>query len=81
MAIMVSGGMLTEGSIERIREFVDTQIKGDSNYSKFLIIEGEGSHDALSGTSNVKVEVEIFDQAINNWLPCHARGKVKHYSF
>jgi PBSX family phage portal protein len=63
MAITVSGGMLTEGSIERIQEFVDTQIKGDSNYSKFLIIEGEGSHDALSGVSNVKFEVQPLSEA------------------
>lgn len=58
MAVMVSGGMLTEGSIQRLEEFVDTSIKGDMNYSKFLILEGEGEHDELSGTSSMKIDIK-----------------------
>ena len=58
MAVMVSGGMLTDGSIERLQDFVDTSIKGDLNYSKFLILEGEGNHDALSGSSSMKIEIK-----------------------
>lgn len=58
MAVMVSGGMLTDGSIERLQEFVDTSIKGDLNYSKFLILEGESNHDALSGASSMKIEIK-----------------------
>lgn len=58
MAVLVSGGMLTEGSIQRIQEFVDTSIKGDLNYSKFLILEGESTHDALSGASSMKIEIQ-----------------------
>jgi len=58
MAIMVAGGQLTEGSITRLREFVDTQIKGNANYSKFLILEGESTHDSLSGVGNLKIEIK-----------------------
>jgi capsid portal protein len=58
MAVMVSGGMLTDGSIERLQEFVDTSIKGDLNYSKFLILEGESNHDSLSGSSSMKIEIK-----------------------
>ena len=58
MAVLVSGGALTEGSIQRLKEFVDTQIKGNSNYSKFLILEGESGHDSLSGSSSMKIEVK-----------------------
>lgn len=58
MAIVVAGGMLTEGSVQRIQEFVDTQIKGNANYSKFLILEGESTHDSLSGAASMKVEVK-----------------------
>lgn len=58
MAITVAGGQLTEGSIERIQEFVDVQIKGDSNYSKFLVLEGESFHDGLSGPGNLKIEIK-----------------------
>ena len=63
MAILVSGGMLTDGSIARIREFVDTQIKGSSNYSKFLILEGEGQHDGLSNASSMKIEIKPLSDA------------------
>lgn len=58
MAVMISGGMLTDGSIERLQEFVDTSIKGDLNYSKFLILEGESNHDSLSGASSMKIEIK-----------------------
>jgi len=57
MAIMVAGGQLTEGSVARIKEFVDVQIKGNANYSKFLILEGESMHDSLSGVGNLKIEI------------------------
>jgi len=56
-AVLANGGMLTQGSVDRIREFVDTQIKGSSNYSKWLILEGESSHDSLSSPSSVKMEI------------------------
>lgn len=62
MAITVAGGQLTEGSIQRIREFVDTQIKGNMNYSKFLILEGESTHDSLSGAGNLKIEIKPLSQ-------------------
>lgn len=58
MAVMVSGGILTDGSIDRLQEFVDTSIKGDLNYSKFLILEGESNHDSLSGASSMKLEIQ-----------------------
>jgi len=56
-AVLANGGMLTQGSVDRIREFVDTQIKGSSNYSKWLILEGESSHDSLSSPASVKMEI------------------------
>lgn len=63
MAILVSGGQLTEGSVNRIKDFVDTQIKSSSNYSKFLLIEGQSSHDGLSGPGNVKLEIQPLTNA------------------
>jgi PBSX family phage portal protein len=62
MAILVSGGMLTEGSIQRIQQFVDTAIRGSSNYSKFLILEGEGARDSLSGASSMKIEIKPLSE-------------------
>ena len=62
-AILANGGMLTQGSVDRIREFVDTQIKGSSNYSKWLILEGESSHDGLSSPTSTKIEIVPLTRA------------------
>lgn len=45
MLLMVSNGQLTEGTIERIESFVESQIQGSDNYSKFLIIEAEAQYE------------------------------------
>ena len=62
-AVLANGGMLTQGSVDRIREFVDTQIKGSSNYSKWLILEGESSHDGLSSPTSIKIEIVPLTRA------------------
>lgn len=56
MVIMVSNGQLTEGSIERITSFVESQIQGSDNYSKFLILEAEGM---LEGEDAGQIKMEI----------------------
>jgi PBSX family phage portal protein len=58
MAIMVSNGQLTQGSINRIADFVESQIQGSDNYSKFLLIEAEDLMEGEESGSNVKVEIK-----------------------
>lgn len=41
MVMLVSNGQLTDGSLQRIESFVESQIQGSDNYSKFLLIEAE----------------------------------------
>lgn len=55
MLLLVSNGQLTEGTIERIESFVESQIQGSDNYSKFLILEAEGLMEGEDG-SQVKME-------------------------
>jgi PBSX family phage portal protein len=57
MAILVSNGQLTEGSIERITSFVESQIQGSDNYSKFLVVEAEGLMEG-EDSGNVKMEIK-----------------------
>lgn len=57
MAVLVSNGMLTEGTIERITQFVETTIQGSDNYSKFLVIEAEGEAEG-DDPSQVKLELK-----------------------
>lgn len=56
MAVLVSNGQLTEGSIERITSFVESKIQGSDNYSKFLVLEAEG---VLEGEDGGQIKLEI----------------------
>jgi len=49
MIISVSNGMLTDPSINRIKEYVESQIQGSRNYSKFLILEAESPYAGEAG--------------------------------
>lgn len=57
MMLLVSNGQLTEGTIARIQDFVESQIQGSDNYSKFLIIEAEGMEEG-EDSSQVKVDTK-----------------------
>jgi len=57
MVIAVSGGMLTEGSVERIEEFIEAQINQSSNWSKFLILEAEGLVEGEDG-GQMKIDIK-----------------------
>jgi PBSX family phage portal protein len=57
MMLMVSNGQLTQGTIDRITEFVEAQIQGTHNWSKFLIIEAESLEEGEDG-GQVKVEAK-----------------------
>ena len=59
MIITVSNGQLTEGSIERVEDFVNSQIKRSDNMSKFLILEGESQEeDATINPGAMKIGIE-----------------------
>lgn len=58
MAIMVSNGQLTQGTIDRISAFVESQIQKSDNYSKFLIIEGEPIEDDGEDGGQMKIEIK-----------------------
>lgn len=57
MAICVSNGQLTEGTISRIESFVESQIQGSDNYSKMLIIEAETFTEGEDG-GQVKLDIK-----------------------
>ncbi len=58
MVVLCSNGQLTEGSIARIESFVESQIQGSDNYSKFLIIEGESTAEDGEEQGQLKLTVE-----------------------
>lgn len=65
MLIMVTNGQLTEGSIKRLESFVESQIQGSDNYSKFVIVEAERAGDETgedAGQMKITVEKMSKDQ-------------------
>ena len=73
MIVMVSNGQLTDGSIKRVEEFIETKIKGDSNRSSFLIIEAEPADEMQLNPGTMKMEikdlsgVQTDDQLFQNY--------------
>src|SRR5690606_33899093 len=60
--ISVSGGRLTQGSVDRIKQFVENHVKNSASYSTFLILEGETGVEGDVG-SEVKVTITPLDKA------------------
>jgi len=58
MVVMVSNGMLTEGSVDRIQKFVEAQANGQRNYSRFLILEAETDSEGLGDPGRVALHIE-----------------------
>lgn len=67
MAVLVSNGQLTEGSIARIQEFVESQVQGSENYSRFLLVEAEGQYEGQEG--GIKVDIKpLTDQQMRDQM-------------
>jgi len=63
MLLMVSNGQLTQASIDRLQEFVNSQIAGQNNYSKIVIVEAEGQFEGQeSGIPKMQVEKLTSEQ-------------------
>lgn len=60
MVVSVSNGQLTDGTIERIKEFTKG-IRDSENYSRFLIIEADPDAKEAAG-GQVKIEVQPLGQ-------------------
>ncbi|PNX52107.1 MAG: hypothetical protein BV456_00750 [Thermoplasmata archaeon M8B2D] len=57
MALLISNGQLTDGSMARINSFLESQVQGSNNYSKILLIEAEGSDEGEEG-NQVKLDLK-----------------------
>jgi len=66
MAVIVNNGQLTDGTIERIEEFVESHIKRSKNRSSFLILEAEPFTEDNDSNGPMKIELEDLTKAQNN---------------
>jgi len=57
MAIVISNGQLTEGSVDRVAEYIESQVQDSDNYSKILLIEAESKFEGEEG-GQAKVDLK-----------------------
>lgn len=57
MVVTVADGRLTPGSVTRMRQFMEESVRGDRNYSRFLVLEAEGNLEGEDvGTAKVEIK-------------------------
>jgi PBSX family phage portal protein len=59
LAVLVSGGSLSQNSTKRLEDYIENKIKGRKNFHKILVIEGVPSQSAALDAMGAKVKVEI----------------------
>jgi PBSX family phage portal protein len=62
LALLVSGGHLSEASVPRIERFIEENLKGKDNFHKVLILEAESGTGAGSATQ-AKIELRPLTDA------------------
>ena len=62
LALLVSGGKLSESSIPRIERFIEENLKGKNNFHKVLILEAEGAAGA-NDAARAKIELRPLTEA------------------
>ncbi len=56
LALLVSGGTLSESSVPRIERFIEENLKGKENFHKILIVEADGSSSADQGKTRIELK-------------------------
>ncbi len=59
LALLISGGRLSESSVPRIERFIEENLKGRANFHKILILEAEGGQ----GENRAKIELRPLTEA------------------
>jgi len=55
LALLVSGGKLSDASVPRIERFIEENLKGKANFHKILILEAEGG----GGGDSTRAKIEL----------------------
>jgi len=58
LAILVSGGTLARGAVQRIKNYIRDHIKGRDNFHSILVLEAEGRA-AIAGSTPPRVRIEL----------------------
>lgn len=60
MAILVSGGTLAAGAVDRINNYVQREVKGKANFHSVIVLEAEATQGGtVSGVAGGRVRIEM----------------------
>lgn len=59
LAVLVSGGRISESSVQRIKEFIENDIKGKKNFHKLLVLEAEGQELGSNPLGGGKMRIDL----------------------
>lgn len=65
LAILVSGGRITNETVTRIQDFVENDIKGKNNFHKVLVLEGEAPGAGFD-QGRIKIDMKPLTAAQHN---------------
>ena len=67
LAILVSGGRMTDNSVNRVQDYIESNLKGKRNFHKILIIEAEsGDKQNEANASRMKLDIKPLNAAQHN---------------
>ncbi len=65
LAVLVQGGRMTNESIDRLKDFIDNEIKGKKNFHKILVLEAENQGNGVD-TGRMKIDLKPLTGAQHN---------------
>ena len=61
LAVLVSGGRMTEEAVKRITDYINVEIRGKKNFHKILVLEADS--DASPNSGQTKIEIKPLTDA------------------
>ncbi len=59
MALLVSGGRISSTTVDRIKDFIENDIKGKKNFHKMLVLEAESSGTGAGFENNGRMKIDL----------------------
>ncbi len=66
LAVLVSGGKISNSTVERIQDFIENDIKGKKNFHKILVLEAESPGTSSFDQGRMKIELKPLTAAQHN---------------
>ena len=62
MLVIAENGHINEETIKRFKEFSENHIQRTSNFSQFLLVEGDANTEGIASAGNLKLRIEPLKQ-------------------